>query len=121
MHRGKFLQHASSSQIPGIKEGKLRGTISTMPRCTQLWIIQKSQPRGHIGQQPSTWCGWSEQILLNQVGCEARKRPAVTDVFFLTSPFIELTRRVDHEIIPLLLFELLQFVRCILIFGIELE
>ena len=26
---------------------------------------------------------WSEQILLNQVGCEARKRPAVGEVFFL--------------------------------------
>ncbi|MGA7063965.1 MAG: hypothetical protein WBY69_22355, partial [Candidatus Acidiferrales bacterium] len=34
-------------------------------------------------QQPSTWHGSSEQILLNQVGCEARKRPAVGDVSFL--------------------------------------
>jgi hypothetical protein len=30
-----------------------------------------------------------EQILLNQVGCEARKTPAVAEVFFLTSTFIE--------------------------------
>ena len=119
MHRGKFLQHASSSQILVLEEN----FAERFPQCLvarSSWIIQKSQPRGHIGQQPSTWCGWSEQILLNQVGCEARKRPAVTDVFFLTSPFIELTRRVDHEIIPLLI-DLLQFVRCILIFGIGLE
>ena len=34
-------------------------------------------------QQPSTWRGRSEQILLNQVGCEARKIPAVAGVFFL--------------------------------------
>jgi len=32
----------------------------------------------------------SAQILLSEVGCEARKRPAVGDVFLLTSPFIEL-------------------------------
>jgi len=38
---------------------------------------------GYSVQQPSTWCGRSEQILLNQVGCEARKRPAVGDVCFL--------------------------------------
>jgi|SRR5271165_500313 len=33
--------------------------------------------------QPSTWRGRSEQILLNQVGCEARKIPAEGKVFFL--------------------------------------
>ena len=41
------------------------------------------KPLGHIGQQPSTWRGRSEQILLNQVGCEARKIPANGGVFFL--------------------------------------
>jgi hypothetical protein len=30
-----------------------------------------------------------EQILLNQVGCEARKIAAVGEIFFLTSTFIE--------------------------------
>jgi len=40
-------------------------------------------------QQPSTWCGRSKQILLIQVGCEARKIPAVAEIFFLTSAFIE--------------------------------
>jgi hypothetical protein len=34
-------------------------------------------------QEPSTWRGRSEQILLKQVGCEARKTPAVGVVFFL--------------------------------------
>jgi hypothetical protein len=42
---------------------------------------------GHSVQQPSIWCGQSEQILLNQVGCGARKSPAGGDVFFLDFPF----------------------------------
>jgi hypothetical protein len=36
-----------------------------------------------IVQQPSTWCGRSEPILLHPVGCEARKTPADAGVFFL--------------------------------------
>ena len=32
---------------------------------------------------PSAWCGRSEQISLDQVGCEARKIPAEGGVFFL--------------------------------------
>jgi hypothetical protein len=40
----------------------------------------------------STWRGSSEQILLHQIGCEARKSPAGVGVFFLTFLFIELTR-----------------------------
>ncbi|MGB9010013.1 MAG: hypothetical protein WCC18_15470, partial [Candidatus Acidiferrales bacterium] len=43
-------------------------------------------------QQPSTWCGRSEQILLNQVGCEARKIPADAEVFFLDFPFYRTNR-----------------------------
>jgi hypothetical protein len=35
----------------------------------------------------STWRGSSEQILLHQVGCEARKSPAGVGVFFLDFPF----------------------------------
>ena len=39
---------------------------------------------GHYAQQPSAWGERSEQISLDQVGCEARQRPAtVGDVFFL--------------------------------------
>ncbi|MGA8025018.1 MAG: hypothetical protein WCC18_13775, partial [Candidatus Acidiferrales bacterium] len=45
-------------------------------------------------QQPSTWCGRSEQILLNQVGCEARKIPADAEVFFLDFPFYRTNRAV---------------------------
>jgi hypothetical protein len=44
----------------------------------------------HYAQQPSTWRGRSEQILLNEVGCESRKIPAAGGFFFLTFPFIAL-------------------------------
>jgi hypothetical protein len=40
-------------------------------------------------QQPSTWCGRSEQILFIHMGCEASKIPAAGEIFFLTSAFIE--------------------------------
>jgi len=38
---------------------------------------------GYNAPQPSTWRGSSEQISLDQVGCETRKIPAGRDVFFL--------------------------------------
>jgi hypothetical protein len=41
-------------------------------------------------QQPSPWRGRSEQISFVQMGCEARKLAATGEIFFLTSPFIEL-------------------------------
>jgi hypothetical protein len=41
------------------------------------------QPLGQSAQQPSTWCGRSEQILLKVSGCEARKASAVGELFFL--------------------------------------
>jgi hypothetical protein len=44
-------------------------------------------------QQPSTWCGRSEQILLNHVGCEARKSPAGAGVFFLDFSLYRLIRQ----------------------------
>src|ERR1700677_3424377 len=44
---------------------------------------RKPQALGHSAQQPSTWCGRSEQLSLDQVGCEARKIPAEGEVFFL--------------------------------------
>ena len=42
---------------------------------------------GNASSKPSTSRGSSEQILLNHVGCEARKSPAVAGVFFLDFPF----------------------------------
>jgi hypothetical protein len=62
---------------------------------------------GSPARQPSTWRGRSEQILLNQLGCEARKIAAMGEIFFLTSTFIELPRHLDYfraghsEIAPL--------------------
>src|SRR5580704_8313033 len=41
------------------------------------------EPRGYLAPQPSTWHGRSEQISLDQGGCEARKIPAEGGVFFL--------------------------------------
>src|SRR6266852_6752479 len=41
------------------------------------------EPLGQSAQQPSTWCGRSEQILLHRLGCEARKASAGGEVFFL--------------------------------------
>src|SRR5215472_18989664 len=51
---------------------------------------RKPKPLGHSAQQPSEWRGRSEQISLDQVGCEARKLPALGEISFLTSSFIEL-------------------------------
>jgi hypothetical protein len=48
-------------------------------------------------QQPSTWCGRSEQISFIHMGCEARKIPAAGEIFFLTSAFIELTGRKESK------------------------
>ncbi len=45
---------------------------------------------GNLRREPSSWSGRLEQILLNEAGWSARKNPAVGEVFFLTSPFIEL-------------------------------
>src|SRR5258708_36946218 len=58
----------------------------------------KTPERGTLNRWATTLsnrahgCGRSEQILLKHVGCEPRKDPAAGGVFFLTSPFIELTR-----------------------------
>src|SRR5277367_1047270 len=53
---------------------------------------EKPKPRGRLAPQPSTWRGRSEQISLDQVGCEQEKVQPKQMCFFLTSPFIELTR-----------------------------
>jgi hypothetical protein len=50
---------------------------------------RKPKPLGHTAQQPRSWRGRSEQISFDQVGCEARKLPALEEIFFLTSSFIE--------------------------------
>jgi hypothetical protein len=68
----------SDTIIAGIISEKSESSFApshSFCRCTTFW-------RG-AGQQPSTWRGRSEQILLNQVGCEARKIPADAGVFFL--------------------------------------
>jgi hypothetical protein len=49
-------------------------------------LVEKTQSLVHSVQQPSTWRGRSEYILLIGVGCEARKSPADAEVFFLDFP-----------------------------------
>src|SRR5258706_16260683 len=44
---------------------------------------KKPKPPATVCGKPSRWCGQSVQILLNYVGCEARKLPAGGEVFFL--------------------------------------
>jgi hypothetical protein len=44
---------------------------------------------------PSSWSGSQEHILLNDRGWKPRKNPVAGEVFFLTFPFIELTRQVE--------------------------
>src|SRR5215472_1817091 len=64
-------------------------------RCEQAMNTadrRKPKPLGHSAWQPRSWRGRSEQISFDQVGCEARKVPALGEIFFLTSSFIELPR-----------------------------
>jgi len=62
---------------------------------TVYW--RKPKLLDHRAQQPRSWRGRSEQISFDQVGCEARKIPALGEIFFLTSSFIELTRHVEEN------------------------
>src|SRR5258708_15805106 len=48
---------------------------------------RKPKPPATVCGKPSRWCGQSVQILLNYVGCEARKLPAGGEVFFLDFSF----------------------------------
>src|SRR6266852_7058114 len=48
---------------------------------------------------PSTWRGRSEQISLDQVGCEARTIPAEGDVFFLDFSFYRTYQAQQSQII----------------------
>jgi hypothetical protein len=50
---------------------------------TGLRWERKPKPLNHSAQQPSPWRVSSEQISLDQEGCEARKTPAEGVVFFL--------------------------------------
>jgi len=51
---------------------------------------RKPKPLGYRARQPRSWRGRSEPISFDQVGCEARKIPALGEIFLLTSSFIEL-------------------------------
>src|SRR5258708_24608208 len=51
--------------------------------------------RATVCGKPSRWCGQSVQILLNYVGCEARKLPAGGEVFFLDFSFYRANRTFD--------------------------
>jgi len=53
--------------------------------------------RARLCNEPSPWRGRPEQSLLNQGGWRARKYPAAGEVFFLTSPFIELLRKWHED------------------------
>jgi hypothetical protein len=53
---------------------------------------RKTKPLRHHAQQTEHMGGRLGQILLNYAGWKLRKNPATGEVFFLTSPFIELTR-----------------------------
>src|SRR6266849_1936632 len=50
-----------------------------------------------MAPQPSTWCGRSEQISLDQVGCEARTIPAEGDVFFLDFSFYRTNQELAEK------------------------
>ena len=56
--------------------------LASLRRSNEKPLTRKIQTAGPQ-RKPSPWCGSSEQILLNHVGCEARKTPAVGVVFFL--------------------------------------
>jgi hypothetical protein len=50
---------------------------------------RKTKPLRHHAQQTEHMGGRLGQILLNYAGWKLRKNPATGEVFFLTSPFIE--------------------------------
>jgi|SRR5207249_3744162 len=69
------------------RPGSNNVTFDGKPLDGVFVMHRKPNPWGHMAPQPSTWRGRSEQILLNQVGCEARKIPADAEVFFLDFSF----------------------------------
>src|SRR6266436_7423486 len=57
------------------------------PKELCFFLTSPFRERGRMAPQPSTWRGRSEQISLDQVGCESRKIPAEGVVFFLDFSF----------------------------------
>src|SRR5258708_39354912 len=55
-------------------------------------LFRSPKPPATVSGKPSRWCGQSVQILLNYVGCEARKLPAGGEVFFLDFSFYRANR-----------------------------
>jgi len=77
------------------RPGSNNVTFEGKPLDGVFVMHRKPNPWGHMAPQPSTWRGRSEQILLNQVGCEARKIPADAEVFFLDFSFYRTYQHVD--------------------------
>src|SRR2546427_9780318 len=73
--------------LVGFKTDRLRRTqaMKTAGRKTK-------NRRDRLSNEPSSWGGRPKPFLLNQGGWRSRKHPAAGEVFFLTSPFIELLR-----------------------------
>src|SRR2546427_7798630 len=71
--------------LVGFKTDRLRRTqaMKTAGRKTK-------NRRDRLSNEPSSWGGRPKPFLLNQGGWRSRKHPAAGEVFFLTSPFIEL-------------------------------
>src|SRR5258706_15845995 len=67
---------------------------------------RKPNPPATVCGKPSRWCGQSVQILLNYVGCEARKLPAGGEVFFLDFSFYRAYRTCGFGTISLVRFRL---------------
>src|SRR5229473_7307035 len=101
--------------IPGFAFFRPGGSPLNVPHClhnahdhrTACWfqnglassrIGDETAGRGNqnrhatVRSKPSSWSGKPEQLLLNYMGWRARKFPAAGEMFFLTSPFIELIR-----------------------------
>src|SRR5260221_9716151 len=66
-----------------------------------LLLEKKPKPPATVCGKPSRWCGQSVQILLNYVGCEARKLPAGGEVFFLDFSFYRANRTLGSGPISL--------------------
>src|SRR5260221_8563963 len=62
-----------------------------------LLLEKKPKPPATVCGKPSRWCGQSVQILLNYVGCEARKLPAGGEVFFLDFSFYRANRTCGQD------------------------
>src|SRR5215469_13760430 len=105
----EILQGHSGAGAAG-SAGLRRTTVGSRPsksRCLR-WLTVGCRRRGFLSltgppklpgapdQQPSTWRGRSEQILLKQVGCESRKIPAPGQVFFLDFPIY----RTNQALLP---------------------